>query len=146
MDYVQYFTNVDKVVMYYCDGSGIPLDARKIDIRHWILYKWDWNATKHVCELLRVIDGEGIISNYYESVDVDDSLRLFDNILQGCHVDFNMIAQILVDEYQYGMSLERVVDRFKDVDTVFFPSTLFIKAVRYVVNEWEAVRRYVNNG
>lgn len=27
-----------------------------------------------------------------------------------------------------------------------FASTLFIKAVRYAVNEWEAVCRYVNNG
>lgn len=39
-----------------------------------------------------------------------------------------------------------MADRFKDVVAVFFPSTLFIKAVCYVVNEWEAVCRYVNNG
>ena len=46
--------------MHYCDESGIPSDARKIDVRHWILYKLDWSVTKHVFELLRLIDKEGL--------------------------------------------------------------------------------------
>ncbi len=65
-DYSKRSTRVDNVVMHYCDESSIPSDARKIDIRHWILYKLDWSVTKHVFELLRVIDQEGTISNYYE--------------------------------------------------------------------------------
>lgn len=44
-----------------------------------------------------MIDREGTISNYYELADADDSLRPFDNVLRGYHVDFDMIAQILVD-------------------------------------------------
>lgn len=31
-------------------------------------------------------------------------------------------------------------------DTKDFAATLFIESVRYAVNEWEAVCRYVNNG
>lgn len=52
-DYSKRSTRVDNVVMHYCDESSIPSDARKIDIRHWILYKLDWSVTKHVFELLR---------------------------------------------------------------------------------------------
>lgn len=40
-DYSKRSTCVDNVVMHYCDESGIPSDARKLDIRHWILYKPD---------------------------------------------------------------------------------------------------------
>lgn len=118
-DYSKRSTRVGNVVTHYCDGSGIPSDARKIDIRHWILYKLDWSVTKHVFELLRVIDQSGAISNYYEPSDTDDSLRPFGNVLPGYHVDLDMIAQILVDKYQYSLSLERVVDRLKDVDAEF---------------------------
>ena len=131
-DYSKRSTRVDNVVMHYCDESSIPSDARKIDIRHWILYKLDWSVTKHVFELLRVIDQEGTISNYYEPTDTDDSLRPFDNVLPGYHVDLDMIAQILVDKYQYSMSLERVVDRFKDVDAEFSPSTVLNWVHRHI--------------
>ena len=104
-DYGKRSTRVDNVVMHYCDENGIPSDARKIDVRHWLLYKLDWSVTKHVFELLRVVYREGTISNYYEPAAGDDSLRPFDNVLPGYHVDFDMIAQILVDKYQYSMSL-----------------------------------------
>lgn len=131
-DYSKRSTRVDNVVMHYCDESGIPSDARKIDIRHWILYKLDWSVTKHVFELLRVIDQAGTISNYYEPADTDDSLRPFGNVLPGYHVDLDMIAQILVDKYQYSMSLERVVDRFKDVDAEFSSSTVLNWVHRHI--------------
>ncbi len=131
-DYSKRSTRVDNVVMHYCDESGIPSNARKIDIRHWILYKLDWSVTRHVFELLRVIDQEGAISNYYKPTDGDDSLRPFDNLLPGYHVDLDMIAQILVDKYQYGMSLERVVDRFKDVDAEFSTSTVLNWVHRHI--------------
>ncbi len=124
LDYSKRSTRVDNVVMHYCDESGIPSDARKIDVRHWLLYKLDWSVTKHVFELLRLIDKEGFISNYYKAGDENDTLRPFENVLPGYHVDIDMIAQILVDKYQYSMSLERVVDRFKDVDADFSSSTV----------------------
>lgn len=131
-DYGKRSTRVDNVVMHYCDENGIPSDARKIDVRHWLLYKLDWSVTKHVFELLRVVDREGTISNYYEPAAGDDSLRPFDNVLPGYHVDFDMIAQILVDKYQYSMSLERVVDRFKDVDAEFSSSTVLNWVHRHI--------------
>lgn len=106
--------------MHYCAESSIPSDIRKIDIRHWLLYKPDWSVTRHVFELLRVIDLEGTISNYYEPTAEDDSLRPFENILPGYHVDFDIVAWIPVDKYQYSMSPERVADHFKDVDAKFF--------------------------
>ena len=37
--------------------------------------------------------------------------------------------------------LKPIFDETKD-----FATTLFIKTVRYAVNEWEAICRYVNNG
>lgn len=131
-DYSKRSTRVDNVVMHYCDESGIPSDARKIDIRHWILYKLDWSVTKHVFELLRVIDQSGTISNYYEPADTDDFLHPFGNVLPGYHVDLDMIAQILLDKYQYSMSLERVVDRFKDVDAAFSSSTVLNWVHRHI--------------
>ena len=131
-DYSKRSTRVGNVVTHYCDGSGIPSDARKIDIRHWILYKLDWSVTKHVFELLRVIDQSGAISNYYEPSDTDDSLRPFGNVLPGYHVDLDMIAQILVDKYQYSLSLERVVDRLKDVDAEFSSSTVLNWVHRHI--------------
>lgn len=131
-DYSKRSTRVGNVVTHYCDASGIPSDARKIDIRHWILYKLDWSVTKHVFELLRVIDQSGAISNYYEPSDRDDSLRPFGNVLPGYHVDLDMIAQILVDKYQYSLSLERVVDRFKDVDAEFSSSTVLNWVHRHI--------------
>ena len=59
-----------------------------------------------------MIDQSGTISNYYEPSDTADSLRPFGNVLPGYHVDLDMIAQILVDKYQYSMPLERVVAAF----------------------------------
>ena len=121
-DYSKRSTRVNNVVMHYCDESGVPSDARKIDVRHWILYKLDWSVIRHVFELLRLIDKEGSISNYYKADDENDPLHPFENVLPGYHVDIDMIAQILVDKYQYSMSLERVVDRFKDVAADFSSS------------------------
>lgn len=131
-DYSKRSTVVDNVVMHYCDESGIPSDARKMDVRHWILYKLDWSVTKHIFELLRVIDKEGSISNYYQPDDANDTLQPFENVLPGYHVDLDMIAQILVDKYQYSMSLERVVDRFKDVDAEFSSSTVLNWVHRHI--------------
>lgn len=131
-DYSKRSTRVNNVVMHYCDESGIPSDARKIDVRHWILYKLDWSVTKHVFELLRLIDKEGAISNYYKADEAHDTLHSFENVLPGYHVDIDMIAQILVDKYQYSMSLERVVDRFKDVDADFSSSTVLSWVHRHI--------------
>lgn len=131
-DYSKRSTSVENVVMHYCDESGIPVDARKIDVRHWLLYKLDWSVTKHVFELLRVIDAQGSISNYYEPVDQEDSLRPFENVLPGYHVDFDMIAQILVYKYQYSLSLERIVERFKDANAAFSSSTVLNWAHRHM--------------
>ena len=131
-DYSKRSTRVNNVVMHYCDESGIPSDARKIDVRHWILYKLDWSVTKHVFELLRLIDKEGAISNYYKADEAHDTLHPFENVLPGYHVDIDMIAQILVDKYQYSMSLERVVDRFKDVDADFSSSTVLSWVHRHI--------------
>lgn len=131
-DYSKRCTRVDNVLMHYCDVSGIPSDARKLDVRHWILYKLDWSVTKHVLELLRLIDKEGTISNYYKADEANDTLHPFANVLPGYHVDIDMIAQILVDKYQYSMSLERVVDRFKDVDADFSSSTVLNWVHRHI--------------
>lgn len=131
-DYSKRSTRVNNVVMHYCDESGIPSDARKIDVRHWILYKLDWSVTKHVFELLRLIDKEGAISNYYKADEAHDTLHPFENVLPGYHVDIDMIAQILVDKYQYSMSLERVVDRFKDVGADFSSSTVLSRVHRHI--------------
>lgn len=60
----------------------------------------------------------------YKPADPDDTLSPFENVLPGYHVDWDMISQILVDKYQYSMSLERVVDRFKDVNAEFSSSTV----------------------
>lgn len=134
-DYSKRSTCVDNVVMHSCDESCIPSDVRKIDIRHWILYKLDWSVTKHVFELLRVIVQSGTISNYYEPSDTADSLRHFGNVFPGYHVDLDMIAQILVDKYQYSMSLERVVDCFKDADAAFSSSTTVLNWVHRHIQE-----------
>ena len=131
-DYSKRSTRVNNVVMHYCDESGIPSDARKIDVRHWILYKLDWSVTRHVFELLRLIDKEGAISNYYKADEAHDTLHPFENVLPGYHVDIDMIAQIQVDKYQYSMSLERVVDRFKDVDADFSSSTVLSWVHRHI--------------
>ena len=101
-DYSKRSTRVDNVVMHYCDASGIPSDARKIDVRHWVLYKLDWSVTQHVFELLRLIDKEGAISNYYRADDENGPLHPFENVLSGYHVDIDMIAQILVDKLFCG--------------------------------------------
>ena len=131
-DYSKRSTCVDNVVMHSCDESCIPSDVRKIDIRHWILYKLDWSVTKHVFELLRVIVQSGTISNYYEASDTAGSLHPFGNVLPGYHVDLDMIAQILVDKYQYSMSLKCVVDRFKDADAAFSSSTVLNWVHRHI--------------
>lgn len=123
-DYSKQSTSVSNVVMHYCDESEIPSDARKIDIRHWILYKLDWSVTKHVFEILRLVNSQGEIFNHYTPKDKNDTLKPQENVLPGYHVDIDMIAQILVDKYQYNMSLERVVDRFKDADASFSSSTV----------------------
>lgn len=123
-NYDKQSTHVENVVMHHCDESGIPADARKIDVRHWLLYKLDWSVTKHVFELFRVIDPQGSISNYYEPADKEDTLRPLANALPGYHVDLDMIARILVDKYQYSMPLNRIVERFKDVDATFSSSTV----------------------
>ncbi len=106
--------------------------TRKIDISHWLLYKPDWNVTRHVFELFRVIDLEGAISNYYEPAVRDGSLLPFENILPNYYVDFNIVAWIPVDKYQYIMSSERVADRLKDVDAMFSSSTVLNWVHRYI--------------
>jgi len=131
-DYSKRSTSVEHVVMHYCDESAVPSAARKLDVRHWVLYKLDWSVTKHVFELVRLIDKDGNISNYYDPADKDDSLRPFSNTLPGYHVDLDMIAQILVDKYQYSMPLDRIVERFKDVDAEFSSSTVLNWAHRHM--------------
>ena len=74
-----------------------------------------------------MIDQSGTISNYYEPSDTADSLRPFGNVLPGY-----MIAQILVDKYQYSMPLERVVDRFKDANAAFSSSTVLNWVHRHI--------------
>lgn len=68
----------------------------------------------------------------YKPADPDDTLSPFENVLPGYHVDLDMISQILVDKYQYSMSLERVVDRFKDVDAEFSSSTVLNWVHRHI--------------
>lgn len=124
MDYSKNATRVKDVVMHHCDGENLPADARQIDARHWILYKMEWSVTKHVFEILRLVDKEGSISSYYEPLDKADEMKPFENVLPGYHVDMDMIAQIMVDKYQYSMSLERVVERLKDGGAHFSSSTV----------------------
>jgi len=79
-----------------------------------------------------VIDLEGTISNYYEPAVRDGSLLPFENILPNYYVDFNIVAWIPVDKYQYIMSSERVADRLKDVDAMFSSSTVLNWVHRYI--------------
>lgn len=67
------------------------------------------------------MDTQGNISNYYQPKDNNDTRRPFENVLEGYPVDFELMARILVDKYQYGLSLERVVDRLKDAGARFTP-------------------------
>ena len=76
---------------------------------------------KHVFKLVRLVDAQGNISNYYQPKDNNDTRRPFENVLEGYPVDFELMARILVDKYQYGLSLERVVDRLKDAGARFTP-------------------------
>lgn len=104
-DYSKNATQIESTVMHYCNRDQVPADARPIDVRHWILYKMDWNVCKHVFEIPRLIDSEGAISNYYAPFEGDEALQPFENVLPGHHVDMDMIAQIMVDKYQYSLSL-----------------------------------------
>lgn len=47
-DYGKNATQIESTVMHYCSRDQVPADARPIDVRHWILYKMDWNVCKHV--------------------------------------------------------------------------------------------------
>lgn len=223
MDYSKNATQVKEVVMHYCDRDNLPADARQIDLRYWILYKLDWSVTKHLFEVLRLIDKEGSISNYYEPLDKADKMKPFENVLPGYHVDMeideyrkkyiwgiknpalkvayylydngsrsmkvaenffkNFLGSITTDGYNVYKLFDRKgssVTRYENLKIhflaeeerekerkrrsvpilseiwqrikVIFDETreqgtnLFIKAVRYAVNEWESVCRYVTNG
>lgn len=131
-DYSKQSTCVENVVMHYCDESGIPEGARKINKRYWVQYSLEWKAIKHVYELIRTVDAQGNLSNYYEPLDKEDTLRPFENVLKGYHVDFELVARMLVDKYQYGLSLERVIDRFRDADASFSNSTVLSWLKRHI--------------
>lgn len=118
-DYSKQSTGAENVVVHYCDESDIPSGARKIGIREWIQYSIQHKVVKHVFKLVRLVDARGNISNYYQPKDNNDTRRPFENVLEGYPVDFDLIARILVDKYQYGLSLERVVDRLKDAGACF---------------------------
>lgn len=77
------------------------------------------------------IDASSSLS-VFKPADPDDTLLPFENVLPGYHVDLDMISQILVDKYWYSMSLERVVDRFKDVDAEFSSSTVLNWVHRHI--------------
>lgn len=62
----------------------------------------------------------------------NDTRRPFENVLEGYPVDFELMARILVDKYQYGLSLERVVDRLKDAGARFNTSTVLAWIKRHM--------------
>lgn len=119
-------------MVHYCDESDIPSGARKIGIREWIQYSIQHQVVKHVFKLVRLVDTQGNISNYYQPTDKNDTRRPFENVLEGYPVDFELMARILVDKYQYGLSLERVVDRLKDAGARFNTSTVLAWIKRHM--------------
>ena len=131
-DYGKQSTGAENVVVHYCDESDIPSGARKIGIREWIQYSIQHQVVKHVFKLVRLVDAQGNISNYYQPKDNNDTRRPFENVLEGYPVDFELMARILVDKYQYGLSLERVVDRLKDAGARFNTSTVLAWIKRHM--------------
>ena len=131
-DYGKQSTGAENVVVHYCDESDIPSGARKIGIREWIQYSIQHQVVKHVFKLVRLVDTQGNISNYYQPTDKNDTRRPFENVLEGYPVDFELMARILVDKYQYGLSLERVVDRLKDAGARFNTSTVLAWIKRHM--------------
>lgn len=131
-DYSKNATRIETTVMHYCDRESIPEGARQIDVRHWKLYKLEWTVTEHIFEIVRVADKQGNITNVYNAKDKDDPVRPMENVLPGYHTDMELIAQIIVDKYQYGIALEQVVDRFKDAGAAFSPSTVLNWVTRHV--------------
>ena len=131
-DYGKQSTGAENVVVHYCDESDIPSGARKIGIREWIQYSIQHKVVKHVFKLVRLVDTQGNISNYYQPTDKNDTRRPFENVLEGYPVDFELMARILVDKYQYGLSLERVVDRHKDAGARFNTSTVLAWIKRHM--------------
>ena len=131
-DYGKQSTGAENVVVHYCDESDIPSGARKIGIREWIQYSIQHQVVKHVFKLVRLVDAQGNISNYYQPTDKNDTRRPFENVLEGYPVDFELMARILVDKYQYGLSLERVVDRLKDAGARFNTSTVLAWIKRHM--------------
>lgn len=123
-DYSKRSTSAENVVIHYCDESDIPPGAHKIGIRQWGQYKIEYSVVKHVFNLVRLVNGQGEVVNYYQPEDKNETLRPFENSLKGYPVDFDLIARILVDKYQYGLSLERVVDRLADAGARFNTSTV----------------------
>ena len=131
-DYGKQSTGAENVVVHYCDESDIPSGARKIGILEWIQYSIQHQVVKHVFKLVRLVDTQGNISNYYQPTDKNDTRRPFENVLEGYPVDFELMARILVDKYQYGLSLERVVDRLKDAGARFNTSTVLAWIKRHM--------------
>ena len=131
-DYGKQSTGAENVVVHYCDESDIPSGARKIGMREWIQYSIQHQVVKHVFKLVRLVDAQGNISNYYQPTDKNDTRRPFENVLEGYPVDFELMARILVDKYQYGLSLERVVDRLKDAGARFNTSTVLAWIKRHM--------------
>lgn len=131
-DYGKQSTDAENVVVHYCDESELPSGARKIGVREWIQYSIQHKVVKHVFKLLRLVDAQGNISNYYEPKDKNDTRKPFENSLKRYPVDFKLIARILVDKYQYGLSLERVVDRLKDAGACFNTSTVLAWIKRHM--------------
>ena len=131
-DYGKQSTGAENVVVHYCDESDIPSGARKIGIREWIQYSIQHQVVKHVFKLVRLLDTQANISNYYQPTDKNDTRRPFENVLEGYPVDFELMARILVDKYQYGLSLERVVDRLKDAGARFNTSTVLAWIKRHM--------------
>ena len=131
-DYGKQSTGAENVVVHYCDESDIPSGARKIGIRECIQYSIQHQVVKHVFKLVRLVDTQGNISNYYQPTDKNDTRRPFENVLEGYPVDFELMARILVDKYQYGLSLERVVDRLKDAGARFNTSTVLAWIKRHM--------------
>ena len=131
-DYGKQSTGAENVVVHSCHDSRIPSGARKIGIREWIQYSIQHQVVKHVFKLVRLVDAQGNISNYYQPKDNNDTRRPFENVLEGYPVDFELMARILVDKYQYGLSLERVVDRLKDAGARFNTSTVLAWIKRHM--------------
>ena len=80
-------------MVHYCDESDIPSGARKIGIREWIQYSIQHQVVKHVFKLVRLVDTQGNISNYYQPTDKNDTRRPFENVLEGYPVDFELMAR-----------------------------------------------------